>query len=349
MTRLPYRLIVAAVTSTLIGMACSTAAQPAGQMSPTTVVATIGAASVTLGEVDAIALQESVSSFGSARLGQALYLARRSALDRIIGSRLIEEEARTRGLAASALVTQEIDAKVKPVTDTDIDFWYESNPGAVQGRPLSQLRDPIRSLLTDQRSAESHKRFVDVLRAKTAVSDRLEPPRQVVATAGRPRRGPASAPIEIVEFSDFQCPFCQRANPIVEQVLKTYGDRVRFVYRHYPLPNHVDARPAAEAAACADAQGKFWEYHDLLFASPDRLKDADLKGHAARLGLEAATFGSCVDTHATKAIVDQDIKDAEEAGVSATPSFFVNGRSLEGAQPFEAFKRIIDEELAVKR
>lgn len=329
--------------------ACSTSAQSAKQMAPNEVVATIGSAPVTLAEVDAIALQESVSSFGSARLVQALYLARRGALDQIIATRLIQLEAKARGTDADALIKKEIDGVAKSPTDADVEFWYQTNPSAVQGRPLDQLRTAIRSLLTQQRLSEAHELFVEGLKLKTSVIVSLEPPRQTVATAGHPSQGPSDAPVELVEFSDFQCPFCQRANPTVQQVLKTYGDRIHFVYRHYPLPNHPNARPAAEAAVCADAQGKFWPYHDLLFANPDKLGTADLKGHASALGLDAAKFGACVDDRQSKDTVDLDLKDANGAGVTGTPAFFVNGRALEGAQPFEAFKRLIDEELAAKK
>ena len=191
--------------------------------------------------------------------------------------------------------------------------------------------------------------FINTLKDKTAVTVSLEPPRQTIATDGRPAKGPSGAPIEIVEFSDFQCPFCQRANPTVEQVLKTYGDRIRFVYRHYPLPNHPDARPAAEASACADAQGKFWPFHDKLFANPGKLTPPDLKAHAAAIGVDTARFNQCVDMHELKDTVDADMKDALAAGVTGTPAFFINGRSLEGAQPFEAFKRVIEEELALRK
>ena len=160
---------------------------------------------------------------------------------------------------------------------------------------------------------------------------------------------PLAAPIEMIEFSDFQCPFCLRADPTVRQVLGTYGDRIRFVYRHYPLPNHPNARPAAEAAACAGEQGKFWPYHDRLFANPAKLSDADLKQGAAELGLNAAQFNACVDTHKLKAQVDADIKDGEQAGVNGTPAFFVNGRMISGAQPYDVFKKLIDEELELKK
>ena len=234
------------------------------------------------------------------------------------------------------------------VTDTDITTWFQANQARLNGAPLEQVRQPIRAYLTQERMQGIRAQYIDTLKGKTSVKVMLDPPRQVVSTANSPSKGSASAPIEMIEFSDFQCPFCLRADPTVQNVLSTYGDRIRFVYRHYPLPNHPFARPAAEAAACAGEQGKFWPYHDKLFASPSKLSDVDLKQHAADLGLNTVQFNSCVDTHKLKAQVDKDLKDGEEAGVNGTPAFFINGRMLSGAQPFDVFKKLIDEELARK-
>jgi protein-disulfide isomerase len=193
--------------------------------------------------------------------------------------------------------------------------------------------------------ADAREAYLATLRAKIPVKVMLDPPREKVADEGFPSKGPAKAKVVVVEFSDFQCPYCQRAEPVVEQVLKTYGDRIRFVYRHYPLPNHPNAHPAAEAAACAEQQGRFWQYHQVLFENPNRLSNDDLKAHAQTAGLDVAAFTSCFDNHRTKARVDKDIADANDAGVNGTPGFFINGRPLEGAQPFETFKQIIEEEL----
>ena len=131
--------------------------------------------------------------------------------------------------------------------------------------------------------------------------------------------------------------------------MNAYGDKIKFTYRHYPLGNHSDARPAAEASECANEQGKFWPYHDRLFATPNHLGAADLKQDAAALGLDVPKFNACVDSHKYKADVDADVAAGDEAGVDGTPAFFINGRMISGAQPFDAFKRIIDEELANKR
>jgi protein-disulfide isomerase len=245
-----------------------------------------------------------------------------------------------------ALVEKEIAANVKTPTDADISEWYQGNPARVQGAPLDQVRAPIRNLLIQQRMQDAREQYLDTLRKKIKVTVSLEPVREKVADAGFPSQGPSNAPIVMVEFSDFQCPFCQRAEPTVEQVLKTYGNKIRFVYRHFPLPNHPNARPAAEAAACAEEQGKFWQYHKELFANSGKLSNDDLKSHAGRAGLDQKRFAECFDSGKLKARVDADIEEAEGAGVSGTPAFFINGRPLDGAQPFSAFKQIIDEELA---
>ena len=329
--------------------ACSSSAQQARRPMPNDVVATVGSASITLAEVDDKALEQPTGAFGSVKLSQALYEARRVALDEIVANRLMDDAAKAAGINRSVLIEKEITSKIQPVTDPDIAAWYQANQARVQGASLDQVRQPIRAYLIQERMQDVRAKYLDELKSKTSVRVMLDPPRQAVAAANSPAKGPAKAPVEMIEFSDFQCPYCLRADPTVQQVLSTYGDRIRFVYRHYPLPNHPNARPAAEAAACADEQDKFWQYHDRLFANPTKLSDPDLKQHASELGLNTGQFNGCVDSHKLKAKVDGDLKAGEEAGVNGTPAFFINGRMISGAQPFEAFKKIIDEELALKK
>ena len=326
--------------------ACSGSAQTPKQQGPSDVVATVGSATITLADVDARALTRPTDDFATMRLSQAIYQARRAAIAEIVGDMLLDAEARARGIDKAALVQREITSKVAIPTETDISAWYQANPQRVQNASLDQVRTPIRNLLLDERTQAARESFLNTLRAKTAVRVSLEPPRVKVAEAGRPSKGPAGAKIEMIEFSDFQCPYCLRAFPIVKQVLQTYGDRIRFVYRNYPLPNHPQSRPAAEAGACAAEQGKFWEYHDRLFSNQDKLSDTDLKQHAVALGLNAGQFTECVNTRKYQKDVDADIEAGNELGVTGTPAFFINGRALDGAQPFEVFKQVIDEELA---
>jgi protein-disulfide isomerase len=337
-----------AVSAVVLLAACSSSAQSPRQPAPADVVATVGSMSITMAEVDDKALQQPASSFGSAKLFQALYDARRAALDEIIATNLLEAEAKALRLDRTALVEKEITSKSRAVSDADVSAWYQANQGRLQGAPLEQVRAAIGNYLSQERIDAVRREYLETLKLKTAVRVLLEPPRQTVASADSPSRGSATAPIELIEFSDFQCPFCLRANPTVQQVLTTYGDRIRFVYRHFPLPNHPNARPAAEASACAAEQGKFWPYYDRLFAGQSGLTDAELKQHAVALGLDAAKFNTCVDTRKFKTLVDADLQAGQEAGVNGTPAFFINGRMLSGAQPYDAFKKIIDEELKLK-
>lgn len=333
-------------------MACSSAAQPArtagASQSAADVVATVGSASVTLEEVDKLAMAQPAGAFGSLSLGQALYEARRAALDQIVATHLMDAEAKARGVERSA-IERELAGKIVEPSEVDVAAWYQANQARVQGASLDQVRAPIRQLLLQERGQAIRQQYLDTLMAKTKVSISLEAPRVEVAAAGRPVRGPESAPVEMIEFSDFQCPYCLRAYETVMKVLSTYGDRVKLVYRHFPLPNHPDARPAAEASMCAADQDKFWPYHDRLFANPTKLSTTDLKQHAAALGLNVTEFDRCVNERKHRTAVDEDMAAGEKLGVSGTPAFFINGRPLTGAQPFEAFKRVIDEELATAR
>lgn len=339
------RLVVLIALVAWTGCMRSSAQQTRTQ-APTEVVVVAGSRSITLAEVDERAMQKSTGSFGAMKLSQALYEARRMAIDELIDDLLLTQDATARNLDMPTLIQQEITAKVVPPTGAEVEAFFQQNQSRLQGATLDQARGAIESYLLQERTLAVRQQYLDALRAKTGVRVTLEPPRQVIAKATRPSRGPENAPVEIIEFSDFQCPFCLNAFPTVKQILSTYGDRIHFVYRHYPLANHPRARPAAEAAQCADEQGQFWAFHDRLFGDQSRLSDADFKGHAAELGLDATQFNTCYDSHKYGADVDADIRAGNEAGVSGTPAFYINGRMLTGAQPYEAFKRIIDEELA---
>jgi len=333
----------------LLGGACSTSAQQTKAPAPTDIVATVGSVSVTLEQVDQKALDEPAASFGSLKLSQAIYEARRAAAEELVGSILIDQEAKRRSVDSTALYEQEVTSKAKAVTEAEIAAWYQANPQRVQGAPLDQVRAPIQSMLTQQRLLAARDAYIETLKAKTPVRVAIQPPRVMVTAGNSPVKGSAAAPIELIEFADFECPYCLQASPTVKQVLDTYGDRIRFVYRNFPLQNYPHARPAAEAAQCANEQGQFWPFHDRLFAEPGKLSDAELKQTAAALGLNAPQFNKCVDDRKFQAVVETDTQAGASAGVTGTPAFFINGRLLSGAQPFDAFKRIIDEELELRK
>jgi protein-disulfide isomerase len=174
----------------------------------------------------------------------------------------------------------------------------------------------------------------------------LTPPpvvRVEVATAGALVRGPISAPVTIVEFSDFHCPYCKRVQPTLKQLLEKYPEKVRIAYRDFPLDQlHPQARKASEAARCALDQGKFWPFHDAVYAGPTNASEATLRAAAEKSG----AFETCVEDATHRDAVQKDVEEGKRAGVTGTPAFFINGRFVSGAQSLEAFSTIVDDELA---
>ena len=182
-----------------------------------------------------------------------------------------------------------------------------------------------------------------------APSGRPDPnQRYSVDIAGAPRKGNAKAAITLVEFSDFQCPFCARVGPTLEQIEKTYGERVQIVFKHLPLRIHPKAPAAHAAAEAAHRQGKFWEMHDLIFANQREMGPEAYEKYAQQLGLDLERFRKDLGSSDVRERVQDDSDDAAKLGVTGTPAFFINGRFLSGAQPFESFKRLIDEELGAR-
>lgn len=171
------------------------------------------------------------------------------------------------------------------------------------------------------------------------------PIKEGVGEDGRAYRGASSPKVTIVEYSDFECPFCRKAQPVVEEVLRAYPNDVRLVFRHSPLPSHARAYPAAIAAVCAEQQGKFWQMHDLLYASPE-LTDGQISGYAGEIGLDMGKFAECLVSASADDAVRKDMADAVSAGVDATPTFVIGNGRVRGAQPFDAFRKVIDGELA---
>ena len=274
------------------------------------------------------------------------YEALREGLDEMIGEELIKQEAAARGVTVEALTKQEIEDKAGKPTDEQAQKLYDANKDKLGGASFESVKARLMDHLKDGLVEERREAFVTDLKKKYKTTVALQAPMVEVSTGGRPSRGGgANAPVTMIEFSDYECPFCKKADETVQQVMKTYGDKVRLVHRDFPLSFHAHALPAAEAARCAEAQGKFWEYHGKLFASQD-LSPEKLQALATEVGLDRAKFDECVTKEQFKSGIDKDIADCTEEGVTGTPAFFINGRMLSGAQPFEKFKEVIDDELA---
>jgi len=269
---------------------------------------------------------------------------RRQALDDLVASELFEKEAAARGVSVSALEKTEIlDRSV--VTPEEARSFYEANKARFGTTSEAVALQQIVAGLGRQREAQRRDAFARELRGRYDVKVLLEPYRVPVAVGDAPVRGNPEAPVTVVEFSDFQCPYCARARSTVKRIREVYGQNVRWVFRHFPLGFHTSAPKAGEAAACAGDQGHFWEMHDRLFSDQSKLGVADLKASAVAIGLDASAFNQCLDSGRHADLVASDTEAGSRYGVSATPAFFINGRPVIGAQPFEAFARVIDEEL----
>ncbi len=305
------------------------------------VLATVGTKSFTRAEIEALVKPKLIE------VEAQKFEIMREGLDEAIATELFKLESTARKITPEQLEKDEIESKVPTPSDAEIQKVYDDNKEDLQGQTLEAVKPQIVEYLKAEKGQGRRLAFISELKAKYKTVDKLKAPTVEVATAGRPERGSAKAPITIVEFSDYQCPFCKRGEDSVQKVFDTYGgDKVRIVFRDYPLPFHDRARPAAEAAACANAQNKFWEYNKKLFNNQNALSDENLKSYAKDLGLDQAKFDECYGKKQFSANIDKDLMDGAMAGVNGTPAFFINGRSLSGAQPFEKFKEIIDEELA---
>jgi protein-disulfide isomerase len=309
------------------------------------VVAEVGGQKITLKEVDE--RWQSADPGERARVTQLMYQHRRNMLDQMVGDLVIEAAAKAENLAVPQYLEQETRKRLQPVTEADIQQFYEANKERAQGRPLAELRQPIEEFLASQREQQARAQLVDDLMKKgSSVRILLDPPRQEIAVEPTdPVKGPAGAPITIVEYSDYQCPFCARVNPTLDRVVQTYGNKVKIVFKDFPLPNHPEAPKASEAAHCAGEQGKYWEMHDRLFANQRALQVPQLKQYAMAIGVEMNAFNECLDSDKHASRVTENMKAGEGLGVASTPTLYVNGRPIVGAQPFEMFKAIIDEEL----
>jgi protein-disulfide isomerase len=286
------------------------------------------------------------------KLEEQVYLMKRQMLEALITERLLAREAAKRGVSPAALLDAETRARAEPVSEPEIDAAYQARKAQLKGDEAS-AREQIRAQLEGQKLVAARQAFLESLRSKGEVVVHLKAPPIVRAefkTDGAPSKGPTTAPVTVVEFQDFHCPYCERVQPTLAKLAARYGERIRLVYRDFPIDTlHPQARKAHEAARCANDQGKFWAYHDVLYAKPKKAGREDLKAYAREAGLDVAAFEQCFASGTFQAAVQKDIDEGTRAGVTGTPAFFINGRLISGAQPLERFVLVIDEELARAR
>jgi protein-disulfide isomerase len=271
-----------------------------------------------------------------------VYEARTRAIDELIAERVLADAAANAGKSPDDYLKAQADA-LGPVTDAEVKGFFEENRSRLPAdASLEALGPRIKAHLEAQRPEKVRAS----LREAAKVELLMKPPRAEVAATG-PSKGPENAPVTVIEFSDYQCPFCKRAEPTIQAVLAKYPTQVRVVYRHLPLDGlHPRARAASIAAVCAENQGKFWEYHEQLFANQTAMSDEDLEKFASAVGLDLAAFKTCRQSPEAAQRVQADADAARAVGITGTPAFLINGILISGARPLEDFAKWIDQELA---
>jgi protein-disulfide isomerase len=352
--RLSRRIpLLAGLLLTLAGSACgrkaaepsltSSTPRPALNIAGSPVVASVNGEPITQAEVDLRAADRLV------QIRQEEYDARAEAIGEIVTEKLLQREAANQGVTVENLLKREVEAKAAPVSPADAATLYAENTARFAGKSREQALAEIEKALRRRNAAERMAAFRKELKGKAQVAISLDPPRLDLAIpASSPALGSAKAKVTLIEFADYQCQYCKRAEDTVAAVLKEYQGRVRFVHGDFPLSSHDRAEVAARASRCAGEQGKFWEYRHSLLVVPGDFSDEDFAKRASGMGLEAKAFGTCVLSERHDAAIQASQDEGMRAGVNATPTFFFNGRKLAGAPTIDEFRRILNEELARK-
>ena len=277
-----------------------------------------------------------------------LYHLQKQKLEEYVNAVILTREAKNSALSVEALLDREVYSKIMPVTDDEIEVFYKSNKSRI-GMDLNEAREQIRGFLRTEKIEAQKALYLKFLRSNSNIETYLQAPppfRAEVSTTGAPSKGSEYAPVTIVKFEDYQCPFCKQVQPIVMKLLLQYKGKIRLVHKDLPLDSiHPQARHAAEAARCAGEQGKFWSYHDILYANSPNIGQENLKTYAKEVSLDINAFDRCLGSGKFKTVVQRDLIDGAQLGITGTPTFFINGREISGNQPLRAFEAIIDEEL----
>jgi len=336
-----HHLVIASI---LLVASAACAQQPSqATTADSDIVARFGDQVITESELEDAAKAQLIS------LRQQEYEIKRQQLDQTIFERLVESAAAAEGLTSEEYLNQQVAAKMTEPSEEEIakvlaQYRSRLNPDD------TKAREQVVGYLKQQQQAKLNTDLKDRLFREANVEIMLEPLRfdAVIAADDPVRGGGPDAPVTLIEYTDFQCPFCSRVQPTLVQIQDRYGDLVRHVFKELPLPMHPQARLGAEAALCAGAQGKFWEMHDWLFANKDKINRETMVEQVKTMGMDPEAFGSCIDANTYSDRIDRDTAEARSFGITGTPGFLINGIAVRGAQPLEEFERIIDNELRRK-
>jgi predicted DsbA family dithiol-disulfide isomerase len=307
---------------------------------PETVLASVNGIEITQKQVD-----DSVAS-RIYPLQQQLYAIRKAALDNLVTAKILETEARARGVTIEDLRRQLTLGEIN-VTRAQVEEAYAQNASFFASMSPDEARERLRLDLENQARMKHYRSGLEALRKKWTIAMSLAPPAFIFELDDglSPAQGSSKPAVTIVEFSDFECSFCSAVQGTLKQVLENYGRDVRLVFKHLPLEGHRNSLPAARAAYCAGEQDRFWQFHDALFASPD-LTPATLMQIAGNLGLGLPKFQACLNSEQSRAAIVKDLETARLLRIESTPSFLVNGKLIQGALGFADFQRIIEQELS---
>ncbi len=314
-----------------------------GEESAKCVVAEVAGETITRDELECPLLQRIY------QLESEIYRVKQSRLDQMVRNILLEKEAASRNISQQQLL-ESVVTEHPDVSDKDVDEYIRNNARQLEDWEGSdaELREKIREFLVQRKQQAEIRDYADGLKKKYDVHIFLERPTLPlirINIEGRPTVGPSGAPVVIVEFSDPFCPACRKAHKTMHQIVDTYGDRIRWVFKDFPIPAHEGAKTAAEAAHCAEEQGKFWEYQDMVFNSQEKPDVDTLKEYAQSLGLDVERFEHCLESGRYESQIAEDMQAGRKVGISATPTFIINGRMISGALSFDDFKERIDQEL----
>jgi predicted DsbA family dithiol-disulfide isomerase len=267
------------------------------------------------------------------------------ALDGLVEDKLVAAEAAKQHITREHLLEAEVESNVETPSPAEVEAFYEANKAQIPG-VKAQVLPQVRQYMIDASRRRFRTMLIENLKRSHRVVTYLDPLRTEVAISGYPAKGPTNAPVTIVEFADFECPYCGSLYPTLKQIESNYADKVQLVYRQFPLVNsHPHAQKAAEASLCAMEQGRFWEFYDSMFSRQTELEVPQLKQRAVALKMNTAAFNTCLDSGTQAAAIRKDQEDGRKSGVSSTPTLFINGRLLSGNRPYAELRAVIEDEL----
>ncbi len=282
----------------------------------------------------------------AARLLQArnqFYLAEKEALNQFVDEHLLEEKAHAEHITVEQLIQRDITSHITDPTEDQLRVYYE---GVGTDEPYEKVRDKILNHIRELRTSRARTEYLKNLHTEYRVVVMLSPPSAQVSLDGALVHGPQHPQVTLIEFADYECPYCQQIQPDLKKLVEQFDGKMAFAFKDCPLPMHAHALKAAEAAHCAAAQGAFWPYHDMLFENAGKLDVPQLKEYARSLKLDGDRFDKCIDSGEETALVQKGLQEAKELGITGTPSFFLNGHFFSGAVKYEDLRAMVDKELS---